>query len=76
MRLFEYIYENTSINDISDLRSKRILKENIRFIEDLEVNWFSLNDWIKVCNYITGHKLDDIHKASYVKQFILNWIMC
>ena len=67
-KLVEYIYEQSKVDSISDLRSKEVLRLCMHLIEEIQEESFSLSAWLYAYQYFTGksiyvHTVDDVKKA-------------
>ena len=70
--LLDYIFENSDIAYISDLRQKLIFQEYADIIFRIDDHQFSVQEWNYVYQYLTGEDIE-FSAVSDVKKALQKW---
>ena len=54
--MLEYIQKHCNLNYISDIRNPVYLKECLVFLNDIDDDAFTIQQWRYLCEYITGQE--------------------
>lgn len=70
--LLDYIFENSDVAYISDLRQKTVLREYADMILGIEDQQFSAEEWNYVYQYLTGEDIV-FSTVAEVKKALQTW---
>ena len=71
--LLDELVEQTKAHYISELKNKDVMKSAVTFLQSIDNETFSLDDWKDTCEYLckSAHDIKNIEDA---KQKLLSWI--
>lgn len=70
--LLEYIFENSNVYYLSDLKIKSIMKNYLVFVNAIPEDEYTIEAWKETCAYLFGS--EGITSPHIAKQALIKWI--